>query len=234
MTGPRVDIPPMRRVLSPEEFEAAQQLPSVKPLTSGTMADTGVSRVLSPDEFDHAQTLSGPALQRWKIPAIPRDATSTGLDRAKDKKGTKIEGVTGAILRQAVNPILEHPLENLAVGAGLATPGINVLLGAYMGGEMLTNIAQYGYQKHLENTATPAQRKEMEADPERVSGEAAAVQAAMLGLAPLIHVGLKSVRGPGYGEGMFSGAGDAAASTAPKFRPGFQRRAQGGRLRGLA
>jgi hypothetical protein len=214
--------PPVKRVLTLEEFEAAQHVPA-KSLRA--VGDSGLSRILSPDEFEHAQTLSGPSAKQWKIPALPviapRDATSTGLDRAKYKKGTKIEGVTGAILRQAINPVLEHPLENLAVGAGLATPGINVLLGTYMGGEMLTNIAQYGYQKHLENTATPAQRKEMEADPERVSGEAAAVQAAMLGLAPLIHVGLKSVRGPGYGEGMFAGAGDAAASTAPKFRPGF-------------
>jgi hypothetical protein len=227
MTGPRVDVP---HIPSLEEFEAHQYLTAnaskaaMTPEGAKAMVPA-LSRIPTLEEFEQMQGMSADAVKKWKVPALPviapRDATSTGLDRAKDKKGTKIGGIGGEVLKQLVDPVLENPIQTAAIGAALGVPVVGQIVGGVMGGSIGLNVANYGFQKFLELHATPEQRKEMEADPERTSGEAAAVQAVMFGLAPLIHVGLKSVRGPGYGEGMFAGAGDAAASTAPKFRPGF-------------
>jgi hypothetical protein len=81
-------------------------------------------------------------------------------------------------------------------------PVVGPAVGLAMAGQMTFHIAQYGWQKAAELSLSPEDRKRAEADPERISGEAAAVQAAMLGLAPLIHVGVKAYRGLDVSHGM--------------------------------
>jgi hypothetical protein len=208
MTGPRVEIP-IGRPLSPDEWD--KQRPS------------GLTRELSPDEWDQARGMSAQALQTWKLPglqkvhpdaiAAQRDATATGLDQRT--KGKRIGGVTGAILRQVIDPMLENPFTTIGTTAALASPA-GTVVGLAMAGQMTFQIAQYGYQKFLETRATPDARRELEADPERLSGEAAAVQAAMLGIGPLIHVGVRSFRGlTDMGTGMM----EAGAAGAKELRP---------------
>lgn len=199
---------PLSRVLSLDEFNQAQSLPgsALKSAFGGTAPPDGrLSRVLSLDEFEQAQTMTGPAVKTWKIPALPkfapRDVTRTALT-AGDQKGTKIGGLHGALLRQVVDPMLENPFTTIGTTGALAMPVVGPAVGLAMAGQAAYHIAQYGWQKAAELSLSPEDRKRAEADPERLSGEAAAVQAAMLGLAPLIHVGVKTAKSLDYGAGV--------------------------------
>jgi hypothetical protein len=164
-----------------------------------------LSRILTGDEWEHAQRLTGPAVKSLSLPAlpkfVPRDVTQTALT-AGDQTGTKIGGVTGAVLRQVINPMLENPFTTIGTSAALTVPVVGPAVGLAMGGLAAFHIAQYGWQKAAELSLSPEDRKRAEADPERLSGEAAAVQAAMLGLAPLIHVGVKTAQGLDVSAGM--------------------------------
>lgn len=214
MTGPRVEVPPanLTRILSPDEFDQAQTMTGrglaaapfegLPASTRKAPERTGLPRILSADEFDRAQTMSGPAVQGLTLPAIPplapRDATATARDnRTKGKPLAPFDisdptTYANPVLRQIVNPALDNPLTTLATTAALPIPGVGQVVGLAMAGSMVHTIASYGWQKLAEHQLSPEDRARAEADPERVSGEAAAVQAAMLGLAPLIHVGVKT------------------------------------------
>lgn len=226
MTGPRVEVPSgkLNRILSPDEFDQVQTLPghAIKRDPFGKQTDgPPLSRILTADEFEHAQTLSGPAVKELKIPllppmpAAPRDVTRTprvapGIDPNEQGKPLAPFNVkdpttyANPILRQVINPALENPFTTAAVGvapfaAAGASPIAGLAVGGAMAASMVYHIAQYGWQKAAELTLSPEDRARAEADPERISGESAAVQALMLGLGPLIHVGFK---GPSIGEGM--------------------------------
>lgn len=237
-------------VLSGDQWAAAQYVPDHA--VASTFADEGddgpgpkkkkpatttvpaTDRILTGDEWATAQRKSADELKRWQIPAVPkmaRDVTRTPLDVAQEPRGQPIATpIIGPIMRQVVDPALEHPLEAAAVTGAMTVPGLNLAVGGFLGGQALTDIARYGYQKYLARGLSPDARAEFEADPERVTGEAAAVQAAMLGLAPLLHVGVKGAgrlrSSLDYGAGMTeAGAkGVGELNLGPRFSDGFSDR----------
>lgn len=233
MTGPRIDS--SAAVLTGEQWSAAQSAPASALLSGdpGKATTNGLGRVLNGDEWSQAQRMTPDQLKGWKIPALPaasRDVTLTPSD--VKTKGKKIDTpIIGAIMRQLVDPVLEHPIAGAAmlaaipaapVIAGASAAGALAVgaAGAVMGGAMVHSIAQYGWQKAAELSLDPETRKLAEADPERISGEAAAVQAAMLGLAPLIHVGLHA--GDVSAGMMEAGArGVKETNLGPQFSEGF-------------
>lgn len=196
---PRVETNPTPHILSRAEWESAQYGPaSALQVNDPAKATTnGYGRILSRDEWEQSQRMSGTQVQSWRIPALPtptirRDVTQTPTDAAlSGVKGKKIEGLTGVLTRQLVDPVLEHPFQSAAVlGAPFYLPGAaGVAAGAFLAGSAIETIARYGWQQYLASGLSPDARKEFEQDPDRVSGEAAAVQAALLGLGALVHVG---------------------------------------------
>jgi hypothetical protein len=217
--GVRVDasgnvmIPGTGHVLTRAEWEAAQTVPGhaiARALQSGedlrTATTHGFGRPLTGEEWEKAQTMTPDQIRAWKIPLLPkptirRDVTITPAD--EQIRGKRIETpIVGALMRQLVNPVLEHPVASapflaLAVpGAAAEAPVVAGIAAVTAGAAAVHTIARYGWQKAHELVMTPEERAQAEADPDRVSGEAAAVQAAMLGLAPLIHVATRTAKGP--------------------------------------
>jgi hypothetical protein len=227
--------------LSFEQFAAAQSAPASAMLSGDPAKQTtnGLGRPLTFDEFQQAQGKTVSQLQSWKIPALPmptfqRDVTKTPADPTT--KGKKIETpIVGALMRQLVDPALEHPVQGAALAA-LLVPGVAPAVaaaaplaalagGTALGGSAAATIAQYGWQKYLEQDLSPDAKKEFQQDPDRVSGEAAAVQAAMLGLGGLIHVGSRAIEMPGDVSGGMMEAGAKGASA--EIRAGTPRFSQG-------
>lgn len=172
-----------------------------------------IPRILSPDEFNQAQTLSPSGLQAAQFPAVPpppkaplpdvmqpRDAARTGQDQPGQFKFT---GLTRILTKYVVDPIMDHPLTDVAY---TLIPGAG-LVGAGMMGK---DIVEYAAQKAAELRMSPADRARAEADPNRIPGERAAVEAAMLVAGPLLHAGVKAVKGR-IPEGAAAGALDAGA-----------------------
>jgi hypothetical protein len=199
MTGPRID-PTRPHIMSGDEWEASQYAPA-SAVADPTKPTNGFGRILTGDEWEEAQRKTASQMQAWKLPALPtptiaRDVTKTPLD--EKTQGKKIEGIAGVLTRQIVDPVLEHPFASapaLALGvpgAAAAAPVAAAIAGVGLAGAAVYHIAQYGWQKLAESQLDPETRKLAEADPERISGESAAVQAAMLGLGALIHVGSRA------------------------------------------
>lgn len=238
MTGPAVFQP--TKILSGDEWERSQYAPHR--LAEDPAKQMPGGRILTGDEWDKAQ--SSGSFKSLTFPAMPKfaaDATSrlnpnagpadrsvpeqmgevvrnfsAALDAAAP--GVPLGGGTmqlGAILgRQVVAPSVEHPL----LTAALANP-----VGAVIGtGMAVHTIAQYGWQKAHELGMSEEDRAKAEADPNRVSGEAAAVQAVMLGLGGL--AGVHSITKVGdVGAGMMEAgaAGVKDLNLGPEFRPGY-------------
>jgi hypothetical protein len=200
MTGPRID-PQQGQVLTGDQWAASQYAPA-SAVVDPTKSANGLSRTLTGDEWAQAQLKTPDQLKSWKLPALPtptiaRDVTKTPADERT--RGKPIDTpIVGPIMRQLVDPVLEHaatsaPLLALAVpGVAVEAPIAAAVAGLGLGGAAAYHIAQYGWQKLAESQLDPETRKLAEADPERISGEAAAVQAAMLGLGALIHVGSRA------------------------------------------
>lgn len=185
------------------------------------------------------------------VTQMPADATTKGMRSAEWSAQIK-NPIIGPIMRQLVDPVLEHPIASAPLLA-LAVPGVVTTLAAagpvaaaslaasavVMGGMVVHHIAQYGWQKLAESQLDPETRKIAEADPERISGESAAVQAIMLGLAPLVHVG---ARATDFSAGMIEAGigGLKETNFAPRFSRGGVARSrfvgslpQGAGLRGF-
>jgi hypothetical protein len=210
MTGPRVEPRPTSKVLSGDEWEQSQYAGGTLP-SDPTKPLGKLSRVLTGDEWEQAQRSPVKGFSIPALPTVKRDVMQT--PRTSDRgTGKKIGGVTGAVLRQVVNPILENPFETAATTAVLASPA-GPAVGLAMGGKMAFNIAQYGWQKAAEMSLPEDIRKFAEADPERISGEAAAVQAAMFGLGFLIHVGVKGYRSLDVSPGMVEAGAQGVKET---------------------
>jgi hypothetical protein len=239
VTGPRIDLP-RDRPLSFEEFAARQSAPlsALRADDPSKETTTALGRPLTFAEFQQVQGLSGQQAKSWKIPALPlptiaRDVTKTPNDERT--KGKPIEnGIAGPIMRQLVDPVLEHPLAS-APFLALTVPGVAAAAplaaaaGAVVAGAgAVSNIARYGWTKAHELQMTPEERTKSEADPNRVSGEAAAMQAIALGLAPLVHVGVGRARAAvnaatdfsgGVLEAGARGAAEQIDATAPRANP---------------
>jgi hypothetical protein len=190
---------PLGRVPTFDEFEQAQRAASVKSLTFPALPK------LPPFAADATQRLNpnaGPADK-----SIPEQMgagvrhVASGFDAAALGLGGPASAgasVAAALARQVVAPAVEHPL----LTAALANP-----VGAVIGtGMAVHTIAQYGWQKAHELQMSPEDRAKSEADPNRVSGEAAAVQAVMLGLG-----GLAGVKGLAKATDVGAGMMEAGA-----------------------
>lgn len=250
MTGPRVDpANPTPGVLTGAQWSAAQSAPASALMSEDpTKATTdGLGRVLNGDEWSKSQRMTADQVKQWKIPAMPvapSDATrrlnpnSGAADRdlgeqagafLRDTNIGKSKTLAGFLTRQIVAPIAEHPFMTAgtivaAEGAAAISPLLGLAAGTAFLGEAVSTGAQYGYQKALEHAASPDARKLMEADPDRISGEFAAGQAVMLGLAPLIHVGVKAgLRAGDVSAGMMEAGvrGVKETNFAPRFSEGF-------------
>lgn len=253
MTAPvRPDSGP--KILTGDEWEAASYAPHRaggddprKPMPAG--------RILTGDEWEQAHR--APTLNSLSLPALPKiaaDATQRLNPNAQIDKGTPLPAFdirdpstyAAPLLRQVVNPALEHPFTTAAMfaapaigpaaasaagalGAGAATvatvgTAANIGTVGALVAPMVKNIAQYGWQVAHESQMTDEERAVAQADPHRVSGESAAMQAIMLGLGPLIHVGAKAVSSTlDVGGGMMEAGAAGVKSTplGPNFRPGF-------------
>ncbi len=219
MTTP-VKPEPIGRVLTGDEWEAAQYAPHR--LTSDPKKPLPPGRVLTGDEWEQAQRAG--SLRKLTFPAMPKfaaDATRRLNPNAGKPDNTLGEDVVsianaldqtartipmpgasgalqlGAILgRQVVAPVVEHPI----MTAAMMNP-----VGGVVGGMMAAHtVAKYGWQVAHESQMTPEERAEALKDPDRVSGEAAAVQGIMLGLGAIAGVhAVRSARTAGdFGAGM--------------------------------
>ncbi len=115
----------------------------------------------------------------------PSDVTQTPMTSDRGP-GTPVRGVTGRVLKNLVNPMLEQPLQSAALSAawpvGLALSGLG----------MAQNLGGYAGQKAAELTADPATRKVMLADPDRIQGADVATQLAGLALPLLAHTAVRA------------------------------------------
>lgn len=181
------------RVLTYEEWQRARGM-SKKAL--GTAPFPAQPPVFKPDAAGRMGALKdGPA-------AAPRDVTRTPVDpttRGKAQRGA--EGVVG----QIVNPVIEHPWMTAGVVGATMIPVVGPYVAGAMSGHMVSNIALYGYQRHLDSIGQPP------VDADRVSGEAAIAQAIMLGI-PVAHMGLKA------GD-VSAGVMEAGAKGLSEFKP---------------
>lgn len=175
---------------------------AVRPDTTGQGADTqgvpNLPRILSPDEFEQAQMLSPSQLAKAKFPVLPppfapRDVTK-GMDPTTPKpKGAPMPGLAGILVRQVVQPITENPFASTVMAAGSMIPGVSHLLMGMMGKDIL----DYSAQKAAEMSLPADARAEAEKDPERISGEQAGVEAAMLGAIPAVKAAAGAARAGG-------------------------------------
>ncbi|HEX6464145.1 MAG TPA: hypothetical protein VFZ98_06825, partial [Vicinamibacterales bacterium] len=218
---------PAPKVLSGDEWESAQSAPAsaLQSPDPGKSTTSGLGRVLTGDEWEIAQRFSAPQIRNWKIPAMPmapRDATrgqfdENGVQHPADDYVTELA-------KNSIGTLFD-PKSPAIVGAAATGPLAALAVGTYVTGSVLANVAQYTYQKYLEVHASPDVRKAMEADPERISGAAAAAQATLLGLGSLVHAGVK---GAGAATDVSSGMLEAGAqgvketNFAPRFSEGFQ------------
>jgi hypothetical protein len=215
----------LSRVLSPEEFDHAQsmsgpaikalRIPALPPIVAapkdavarvdptkiGTKYSDQVKSVVANPTLRHA-------LNSEIIPGLGPvamlSASADLLDQwaTSAEKATKPDTWTGEVVRNVASPMMHHPWMTAGMVGATMIPLVGPVVAAAMGGDMASNVALYGYQRHLENTATPGARAIMEADPERISGKAAVIQAAMLAVLPALHAGIKGVKAPDFGAGM--------------------------------
>lgn len=151
----------------------------------GSAPDHGVpamSRVLSPDEFDHAQLLTPRALSQWQLPLTPppfapKDQVAR-MDPATPKAtGEEMTGLAGVLTRQIIQPATDSPMATALMAVAAPIPG----LGHLMAGSMGADIVQWAWQKQQEMKMSPEEAAFDQAIPGHISGEQAAVEAAMLG-----------------------------------------------------
>jgi hypothetical protein len=171
-------------------------------------------RLLSPDEIEQASQMTPTQLREWKIPPaapalkpIPaaRDAayTAARIRPPGEENRPKLTGVARILTQYVAEPLWNHPVMAIA---GLLPP----VAAAYTG-LMAKDVVEYGAQKAAELSLDPTERKLAEQDPERISGEQAAVEGAMLSAAPLIH-GVVKARGA---------ATPGIETRTPKVQPGL-------------
>jgi hypothetical protein len=167
------------------------------PVRPTSVTDAGdlpnLPRILSPDEFEHAQLLPPSGLRQANFPVVPppfapRDQTRTPIDQQAAPKGVQLTGLPRILTQYVAAPIMDHPLTSVLTAL---IPGAGVVMGGLMG----KDITEYLAQKTAEMSLSPEDRARAEADPERIPGERAAVEAAMLGAAPLVHAAVKGIRG---------------------------------------
>ena len=153
-------------------------------------------RPLSPDEFEHAQTLTPSGLAAAEFPTLPpafkapEYAPKDAVDQDKGgiQKPGQLTGLGRILTQYVAEPIMTHPLTTAVTAV---TPGAGYLMAGLMGSDILNYAAQRAAELSLPSDV----QKLAEQDPSRISGEQAAVEAAMLGLAPAVAKGVEAVKG---------------------------------------
>jgi hypothetical protein len=198
-----------------------------------------IPRVLSPDEFQHAQMLTPASLRDGGLPGHPADVRAEGRDGrrsrrepARHRQPGALTGLARILTQYVAEPIMEHPMTTAMVSL---IPGAGYVMAGMMGKDVL----EYSAQRAAELSLPPDVRKLAEGDPERIKGEQAAVEAAMLGLAPVVAKGVEAVKGatagPPVGEipTNVNGAGAGPRKPQVTVKPDVERGkiVRGGRAR---
>ena len=217
----------------------------VTPLDQAVDALPPLHRILTPDEFRQAQGMSPEALATNPFPVIPpapsdgtvgpgkpkkpalapADATAASNPNARATPGTPQTGLARILTQYVAEPIMDHPLTTALT---TLTPGGPAVMTGLMGRDVLEYAAQKWHELGGGGQASslakaPEQQSRDAADATtprpKISGEQAAVEAALLAAAPLVHAGIKAVKGgePVVGEpGGPEPAAVAAEGIAPR------------------
>jgi hypothetical protein len=162
-----------------------------------------IPRVLGYDEWKQADALSPAGIKDANFPTLPppppasRDAayTAAGLIPPDDRNRPKLPKYARILTQYVAEPLWDHPIMTMA---SLLPP-----VAAYYTGRMAKDVLEYSAQKAAELSLPEHERKLAEQDPERISGEQAAVEGTMLAAAPLVHGVMKAKVGkPAIPEGL--------------------------------
>jgi hypothetical protein len=176
------------------------------------------ARVLSLEEFEQAQSMTPDELSAAKFPAAPpvrstpslrqaADATHAGIPE-QNPQAYQLKGMPRILTQYIAEPLMDHPV--MSAIAPLV-PGAGYVFTGMMGKDIL----EYAAQKAAELSLPESERKLAETDPNRISGEQAAVEASLLGAVPFAQRVLRRIRGAPAGV---SGAAAANAPSLP-FEP---------------
>jgi hypothetical protein len=117
--------------------------------------------------------------------------------RTESDNPARLTGLARILTQYIAEPIMEHPMTTAMVSL---IPGAGYVMAGMMGKDIL----EYSAQRAAELSLPPDVQKLAEQDPDRISGEQAAVEAAMLGLAPVVAKGVEAAKaataGPPVGE----------------------------------
>lgn len=201
MTGPRVD--PFAQVSDIDPFASVSDLHPSNGRTARAPQPVISLRPATPEDAVAApRTTRAEGMRRdFGIPdAAPRSTLRSPVDALPNPQAKKLTGLGAAVLRNVVDPALNNPLSTVAMlGGPTILAGASPLLGAAAALPMMKPMADQigGYlgQKAAEVTMDPVDRARAESDPERLRGDDAAVQAAMLALPFLVHGGVKAYKG---------------------------------------
>lgn len=180
-------VPGLTRILSPEEFAQARQMPSD---AQADMPFTGDPPAPTP-----------PKGKPKPPPAAPPDAT--GAMNPTTRTGTAApnqsfaDRVGADILNKTVGAAVEHPVQTAAlVGAGFAAP---FLTGAYVAGSMGADLAKFAAAKAallaVRHEVPPDAIADVEASPAYQADKVSAAGSAfLLAAMPVAAKGIKEIR----------------------------------------
>lgn len=150
--------------------------------TGATAAAAPVAPPPAPKPIDHV------ALAREQrevsAPAAGRDVTQVPItsDAVPAAQRQHFPEPVRSVLQYGVDPMLESPLQSTLLAA---TGPVGGAIGA---ASMAYDVGKYGVQKARESQMAPEERARALADPNRIPGKQAAVEAGMLGLPLVAHV----------------------------------------------
>lgn len=184
-----------------DPLSGLRQLAQPKPLLTPAPSED-----VSPSSSSSAGTL--PPFARTVA-----DQTYQGPPRP-NPQARKLTGPARILTQYLAQPMVDNPVQTVATSLlplPLALPGI-----AHMG----KDIAQYVGQKAAELSLPPHERALAEADPNRIPGERAAVEATMLAAPLAIHAGITGYKnltdyGPAVSQGIREGAQEGSQMMGP-------------------
>jgi hypothetical protein len=173
-----------------------------------TSLDQVPNRVLSPEEFQQAQTMAPAAVTADAFPPVPprkplvgpppvpiapKDAVKQPAEQERERAGQPAppHDLAYILTKYVAEPILDHPFLTAGIVAAQGVPVLGPAIDYSMMGMMGKDILEYSAQKSAEMSFDKETRAQLEQDPDRVAGEQAAVEAAMVAIPGLLHAGAK-------------------------------------------
>jgi hypothetical protein len=140
------------------------------------------------------------------VPIAPKDAVKQPAEQERERAGQPAppHDLAYILTQYVVKPILDHPFLTAGIVAAQGVPVLGPAIDYSMMGMMGKDILEYSAQKSAEMSFDKETRAQLEQDPDRVKGEQAAVDAAMIAIPGLLHAGAKHLA--------------ATAKTAPRRR----------------